>query len=240
MDFSKLVRNPAVVRETLHELDDNSLVTAKGCRIYIPARFAERGLAFVGVETYVIGILAIVVENNYSVMMVNAMIRIDPAETNTVSFGDTDYLEFVFHPGSVVIPNLDLAKTDTLTYKIYDEIIAKARVPWYLTYFDLAHIFDTAREHAGANIGNNREVTELLASVSARNPKNRVEYYRQIIDSEDDLKNNPPFYAPLKDVSLSATNAFNKLGGGYFRVGTVSAIVSPSERTERIEEIVLQ
>lgn len=240
MDISKLVRNPAAVSETLHELDDNSLVTAKGCRIYIPARFAERGLAFLGAETYVIGIFAIVVENVYSIMMVNAMIRIDPSEINTVGIGDDEYLEFVFYPGSQVIPNLDLAKTDTLTYKIYDEIIAKARVPWYLSYFDLAHIFDTAREHAGANIGANREVTELLVSVSARNDVNRVQYYRQVISDDEYLQRSPPMYAPLKDVSLSATNAINKLGGGYFRVGTVSAIVNPSERVERIEEILLQ
>lgn len=240
MDISKLVRNPAAVSETLHELDDNSLVTAKGCRIYIPARFAERGLAFLGAETYVIGIFAIVVENVYSIMMVNAMIRIDPSEINTVGIGDDEYLEFVFYPGSQVIPNLDLAKTDTLTYKIYDEIIAKARVPWYLSYFDLAHIFDTAREHAGANIGANREVTELLVSVSARNDVNRVQYYRQVISDDEYLQRSPPMYAPLKDVSLMATNAINKLGGGYFRVGTVSAIVNPSERVERIEEILLQ
>ncbi len=240
MDISKLVRNPAAVSETLHELDDNSLVTAKGCRIYIPARFAERGLAFLGAETYVIGIFAIVVENVYSIMMVNAMIRIDPSEINTVGIGDDEYLEFVFYPGSQVITNLGLVKTDTLTYKIYDEIIAKARVPWYLSYFDLAHIFDTAREHAGANIGANREVTELLVSVSARNDVNRVQYYRQVISDDEYLQRSPPMYAPLKDVSLSATNAINKLGGGYFRVGTVSAIVNPSERVERIEEILLQ
>lgn len=240
MDISKLVRNPAAVSETLHELDDNSLITAKGCRIYIPARFAERGLAFLGAETYVIGIFAIVVENVYSIMMVNAMIRIDPSEINTVGIGDDEYLEFVFYPGSQVITNLGLVKTDTLTYKIYDEIIAKARVPWYLSYFDLAHIFDTAREHAGANIGANREVTELLVSVSARNDVNRVQYYRQVISDDEYLQRSPPMYAPLKDVSLSATNAINKLGGGYFRVGTVSAIVNPSERVERIEEILLQ
>ena len=240
MDISKLVRNPAAVSETLHELDDNSLVTAKGCRIYIPARFAERGLAFLGAENYVIGIFAIVVDNFYSVMMVNAMIRIDPSEINSVTIGEDEYIEFIFYPGSTVISNLNLAKTDTLTYKIYDEVIAKARVPWYLSYFDLAHIFDTAREHAGANIGVNREVTELLVSVIARNPANRVQYFRQIVGDGEAQLNTSPAYAPLKDVSLSATNAINKRGGGYFRVGTVSAIVNPSERVERIEEILLQ
>lgn len=242
MDTSKLVRNPAGVLATLHEISDelllvDSLVTSAGCKIYVPSRFAERGLAVLGAETYIVGICAIVVGDQYGIMMVNAMIRIDPAENNRVIVNGDEYIEFVFYPGSVVIPNLKLAKTDTLTYKIYDEIIAKARVPWYLTYFDLAKIFDTARQHAGANIGGNKEVTELLISLSARNPKKRTEYYRQIIKDENDIHKLPPYYASLKDVSLSATNAVNKLGGGYFRNGTVSAINSPSERTERLEEI---
>jgi hypothetical protein len=237
MDITKLVRNPASVLATLHEMEDDSLVTSEGCKIYVPSRFAERGLAFLGAETYTIGIWAIVVGDQYGIMMVNAMIRLDPAEINRVMVGEDEYLEFVFYPGSVVIPNLKLAKTDTLTYKIYDEIIAKARVPWYLNYFDLAKIFDTARLHAGANIGSNKEVTELLISISARSRLMRTKYYRQVIESEEDVIKNPPYYASLKDVTLSATNAVHKLGGGYYRNGTVSAINSPSERTERLEEI---
>lgn len=237
MDTLPLIRNPASVLATLHEMEDDTLVTSTGCKIYVPSRFAERGLAFLGAETYIIGICAIVVGNQYGILMVNAMMGLDPAEINRVMFDGDEYLEFVFYPGSVVIPNLKLAKTDTLTYKIYDEIIAKAHVPWYLSYFDLAKIFDTAREHAGANIGANKEVTELLISIIARNPRIRTEYYRQVIQSENDLVKNPPYYASLKDVILSATNAVHKLGGGYFRNGTVSAINSPSERTERLEEI---
>lgn len=237
MDTSKLVRNPKSVLATLHSMEDDTLVTSTGCKIYVPSRFAERGLAFLGAETYIIGICAIVVGDQYGILMVNAMMRLDPAEINRVTVDGDEYLEFVFYPGSVVVTNLKLAKTDTLTYKIYDEIIAKARVPWYLNYFDLAKIFDTAREHAGANIGFNKEVTELLISISARNPKNRTEYYRQVIEAESDIKTKPPYYASLKDVTLSATNAVHKLGGGYFRNGTVSAINSPSERTERLEEI---
>lgn len=235
MDFASLTRNPAGVLATLHEIDDKTLVTEKGCNIYVPSRFVEHGLASLGAETYVIGIFTIVVGNIYGSMMVNAMINIDPAETNRVLINDDEYLEFVFPPGSVVIPNLYLAKTDTLVYKIYDEIIAKAKVPVYLTYFDLAKIFDTARKHAGANVGFYKEVTELLISISARNNKEKTQYYRQVMVDMHDLITNPPYFASLKDVTLSATNTTNKLGGGYFRNGTVSAINSPSERTERLE-----
>lgn len=237
MDTRKLVRNPTGVLATLHDMEDNSLVTSKGCKIYVPTRFAERGLAFLGAETYIIGICAIVVEDQYGMMLVNAMMRIDPAEINRVMVQGDEYLEFVFYPGSVVIPNLNLAKTDTLTYKIYDEIVAKARVPWYVNYFDLARIFDTAQMHAGANIGSNKEVTELLISIIARNAKRRDQFFRQSLDSEIDAINNPPYYASLKDVTLTATNALHKLGGSYFRNGTVSAINSPTERPERLEEL---
>lgn len=239
MDISKLIRDPARVLAHLHEMEDGSLVTSKECKLYIPSRFAERGLASLGADTYVVGICAFVMEGVYSIMMVNAMMRVDPSEINRAMVGEDEYLEFVFPAGSCVIPNLNLAKTDTLTYKIYDEIIAKARVPWYLNYFDLAKIFDTAKEHAGAGIGGNKEVTELLISIIARSNTERTRYYRQVIESEQDLLKNPPYYASLKDVTLSATNAVNKLGGGYFRDGVVSAINSPSERVERLEEILL-
>lgn len=237
MDISKLTRDPATVLASLHEMEDNSLVTSKTCKLYIPSRFAERGLASLGADTYVAGICAFVIEDRYGIMMVNAMMRIEPSEINRVMVGEDEYLEFMFVPGSKVISNLNLAKADTLVYKVYDEIISKARVPWYLTYFDLAKIFDTAQKHAGANIGAIKEVTELLVSVIARNNQDRRQYYRQITNNESDFKNNPPYYASLRDVSLSATNAVNKLGGGYFREGTISAINSPSERVERLEEI---
>lgn len=237
-DIRRLKRDPDKVLAVLHEMPDNTMVCSKACRIYVPTRFAEKGLAFIGAETYVIGIFAVVVEEAYGVMMVNAMMRIEPAETNRVMDGDDEYFEFVFTPGSVVIANLNLAKTDTLTYRIYDELIAKANVPWYLSYFDLAKLFDTARDYAGANIGGQREVTELLVSIISRNDKDRTVYYRQVI--EEQYGKEAPAFVPLKDVSLSATNTTNKLGGGYFRTGTVSAIVSPSTRVERLEGLLFQ
>lgn len=235
MDLAKLKRDPAAVLESFTEINDRTLVTKTGCKIYVPARFTEHDLAVLGAETYIVGILTIVVGQTYGSMMVNAMIRIDPSETNRVQVDGDEYLEFVFHPGSVVIPNLYLAKTDTLVYKIYDELIAKAKVPVYLTYFDLAKLFDTARKHAGANVGYYKEVTELLISLSARNFKDKKQYYRQVLETMHDFITNPPYFASLKDVTLSATNTTNKLGGGYFRNGTISAINSPSERTERLE-----
>lgn len=237
MDPSILIRDPEKVQSYLRELEDGRLVTTKGCKIYIPCRFEERDLASIGIETHIVGIYAMTVDDQYyAVSLVNARIRIEPTSTVRVTIHGDEYYEFMFEPGATVTPSLDLVKTDTLVYKIYNEIFAKGRVPWYLGYSELAKIFDSAKEHADANIGVNQEVTELLVSIIARDPDNRHKYYRQRVKTPEDLKT-PPAFIALRSVTYAATNTLNKLAGSYARDGLVSALVNPTERVERIEEL---
>lgn len=238
MNPKHLRRDAAKVQACLKELPDGRLVTTKLTRIYIPARFAERGLAEIGIETHIVGIYAISVEDTfYGISMVNAMMRIEPTSTMKVVIDEEEYYQFTFEPGSTVLPSVHLVKMDTLVYKIYDEIIAKGRVPWYLGYTELGKLFDTARKHAGANIGSNHGVTELIVSMISRDAKDRTKYYRQTIQSLDEMAKRPPAFIPMRSVTYAATNTTNKLAGSYFNEGLVSALVSPSERTERIEEL---
>lgn len=238
MDISQLKRDPFRVKTNLREVN-GQLVTVKGCKIYTPVRFSERGLASVSVETYIVGIYAMVFEDCYAVSLINAMQRITPTYRNKVTINGDEYYEFVFTPGSVVIASLDLVQTKTLVYQIYSEIVSKARVPWYLQYQDLAHLFDSAQQHAGANIGTDHEVTELIISMIARNPDDRTQYKRQTVVTEQDAQQ-PPCYVSLKSVAYSATNTLNKIAGSYMNDGIVSALVSPSDRVERIESLLRQ
>lgn len=238
MEVASLVRDAARVRAALHELPDGRVVTSKRMKIHIPARFAERDLAYVGVDNFILGIYAIILEDNfYAVSLVNAMIPIDPSETNRIKVHDVEYYEFVFEPGSTVYKTLNLVKTDTLTYMIYDEILSGGRIPWYVGYEELGKLFDTAQYHAGANIGGNQEVTQLIASIVARDPHDRTKYYRTAVETLSDLRSVQPVYVPLKSVEYGATSTLNKLGGSYFSLGVVSALNDPSDRTERIDDI---
>ena len=238
MDPRKLIRDPKRVLSTLKELPDGSLVTTKGCKIYIPTRFAERGLAQVGVEVRIVGIFAMVVEDTfYSTSLTNAMHHIDPSSSMKIMIDDDEYYEFSFDPGAKVLMSLDLVKNDVLTYSIYDEIISKARKPWYLSYLDLGRIFKSAKKHANANIGSNQEVTELLVSLISRDSDNRQLYYRQTVKSMHDVLVRPPAVIPMKSVQYAATNTFNKLAGSYFKDGVNSALVTPTDRVERIERL---
>ncbi len=236
--FQSLTRDAKRVTDTLEELDDGRLVTKKGCKIYIPARFAEQDLAYLGINNYIVGIYAIVVDDMYyGVSTVNAMINIDPTDSNKIKLEDSEYIEFIFAPGSTVFKSVNLVKIDVLTYKIYDEIFSKGRVPLYLDYNDLGGIFDTAKYHANANLGTTGEVTELIASMISRDSINKTKYYRTTVQSLSDVRNNPPAFIPMRSVAYAATNTTTRLGGSYFDKGVVSALVNPSDRVERIESL---
>jgi hypothetical protein len=241
MDIKQLERNAAKVHACLQETPDGRLIALEECKIYVPSRFEERGLMEHGVETYIVGIYAIVVEDKYlAVSMVNAMMRIKPSSAMKVKIRGTECYEFTFDAGSTIIASLNLVKNDVLVYKIYNEILSNGEIPWYLNYSDLGKLFDTAKLHAGANVGQNSEVTELIISLIARTPEDKVKYYRTIAQDEDIIQNKPATYVALKNVQYSATNTTDKLAGSYFGDALTSALINPSSKRERLESLLLK
>lgn len=239
MDIKKLIRDAEKIHSVLVELPDGRLVTKKALKIYVPVRFEEHGLAYIGIETIIVGIYAMVLDDTYyAISLVNAMIKIEPTSIIKIDVNGVGYYEFSFDAGAVVMSSTNLVKNDSLVYLIYDEIISKARVPWYVSYIDLGKLFNTSMYHAGANIGGNHEITELMVSLISRDNHDRHKYYRQTIKNLDDVISKPPTYISLKSVAYSATNTTNKLAGSYFHSGVVSALVDPSTRVERIEKII--
>lgn len=238
MEINHLIRDAAKVKEALTELSDNRLVTSKSLKIIIPARFQEKGLAYLGQDTDIIGIYAIIVEDTYyAISLVNAMVPIKPSNIERVKINGDEYIQFIFNPGDTVIKNLNLVKTDTIVYRIYDELFSKGNIPWYIGYNDLAHIFDSTIKHSGAPIGKNREITELIVSLIARNVKDKTQYYRTIVNSQSDVINNPPTFIALRDVTHAASNTLNRLAGSYMSQGIVAALNNVSEKQERIESL---
>lgn len=238
MDISQLVRDAKYVHACLQEFPDGSLIALKPCKIYIPARFEVIGLADIGIETQILGLAAIVFEDKYyGVLNVNAMVRINPARIERIKIDNIEYLEFHFNKGGVITPNLNLFVQDSILFDIYDEIISAAKVPWYMSYSDLGNLFSTAQEHAGASIGKNPEVIEIVIAKIARQSQDRSLPYALLSTEPEKLFKTKPTYVPLRSVIFSATNTTTKLAGSYMQHGVISAIVRPTEEVERIEAI---
>ncbi len=236
MDPKKLTRDASKVHAALKELEDGSVVTVRGCKIYIPARFAEQQLAVLGNETNICGLFAIVVDDQYyGVSSAIAMMRIEPTVTNTVKVGEDEYLEFVFDPGSTVISSTELVKADTLIYLIYSEIMAKGNVPWFMGYEDMGRLFESAPHHAGVSVGANFAVIEMIMAAISRSEKDRTKYFRHQLNDRQDLGTQVPTFIPLRSVTYGASNTTAKLIGAYWEEGLTSALVNPTETVEPIE-----
>lgn len=238
MDTSRFVRDPSKVHAALRVMDDKSVVTSRGVKIYVPERYVEKDMADIGSETYIVGIFAIVVDDKYyGVSTANAMMRIKPTTISTVKFDQDTYLEFAFEPGSIVIATTKLIRSDTLVYYIFDEFIAKGRIPWFLGYEDLAKLFDSADHHAGVPLAAHHSILEMFAAAIARVNTNRAKYYRHQVEKQTDSIEKPPAFIPLRSITYGATNTTAKLTGSYFSEGLNSALANPSERHEQIEDL---
>lgn len=238
MDYSKWKRDPNKVKSILSVQSDGSVVTSKSCVIYIPKQFEEKQLANISADVYIVGIFAMVVDNEYfSISLTNAMMGISPTSISTVKFDEDSYLEFYFAPGSVVFTNIKLIRDDSLVYKIFDQIVAKGHVPWYLGYEDMAKLFSSADKFAGVDFNKSHSILEMFAAAIARDTKDRSQYYRHSVKSAVAAAREPPTFIPLRSIVLGTTNTTSKLLGSYWDDGLTSALVNPSEKTEKIEEL---
>lgn len=238
MKSSQFIRDASKVYAVLKETEQEELIATKPIKVYIPARYPEHDLAIFENEITFLGVCAFVVDDKYyGVSVVPAMMRSEPTLVNTVNIDDVDYIEMTYDPGALVIANLKLVKIDNLMYRIYDELVAKGRVPWYLGYEDLGKLFEHSKYHAGVRIGSNPAVFEMIVAAICRNPDDVKQYYRQSVRSREDLALRPPTIIPLRAVSYGATNTIAKLMGSHFNENVTSALVSPGERVERVERL---
>lgn len=238
MALKGFTRDPAKVKANLVVMDDKSVVAKKPCRIVVPARFQERDLVSLGSDTYILGIFAMILEDNtYAISMTDAMMQIDPTTTETIIMNGDQYLQFSFEKGSRVFVTIDLVKNTLMLYNIFNEFISKGNVPWYIEYEDLPHIFDTAEYHAGAKVGGNHAIYEYICAMVGRVDNNRQLHYRHYAKTHQDEITHPPVFVPFRSVIYNAPDTTAKLLGSYASDGLTSALVHPSEKTQSIESL---
>jgi hypothetical protein len=236
VDISQLKHDPTYIARYLEATDDKQIITKQGCKLYIPARYVDKNLALIGNDIYILGVYGLVMQGRWAFSSSACMIKIEPLGQNKVQIGDYEYIEFEFLPGSTLIANTDVVREDTLLYSLFDYFVDGGRIPWYLPYEEYGTLFDNAAYFTGVRLGAHPAIMQMIISTTARNPADRVQYYRQILKSAEDLKQ-PPVYVPYKSVLYGPKTTTSRLMGAYFDAGLVSALNNPTERTERIETL---
>ena len=237
MDFGKLIRDADKVKAQLKELPNSSVVTLHGCKIYIPARYVEQGLAFIGNENYIFGMYAMVVgDTYYAVSNACTLLHIHPSGTSTVRCNDTDYYEFSFDPGTTVITTTNAVRDDVLPYKMYKEFVEMGKVPCYFDYVDCANMFVSVPHFCGVELGATEAIVSAIGSSICKNPKDLTQPYSFTLRNIEERRKVPFAVVPFRDVQFGATNTTAKIMGSYSDQALTSALVNPSQRNEGIED----
>lgn len=237
--MSKLIRDPKKVLEQLVENKNGEIICKVNCKIQVPERFSTIGLGQIGINTFTYGCLAIILESGeYAVMNMNALVELNPTRLVIVKIDGINYHQFEFDAFQTVIKTKTIVKRDAIIYNVFDEFIFKGKVPWYVDYDTLGKLFDTAAEYSGSDVSKNEDVIEFLASLISHYKNDRDSLLRNKITSYSDTSGDKITYIPLSSVFYSVNSTMNKLAGSYFNDGVISALVNPSDKVEKLEQII--
>ncbi len=238
MDIDHLKRDAVGVHAALKEVG-NQLIATKECKIYVPEHYIGSFLGSMDEDGIrILGVYGITVDDKiFASSICCALVSIDPSTVNVVNIQGDNYMEFVFQKGETVIKNVNLVRMSSLAYRVYDEIIAKGKIPWYLDYSGLCTLFDSAIEHADVNLGVDIAIMEMIGSSMARNVDDKTMFYRHVVKNKTDREKIDPSFVGLRSVAYGATNTAAKISGPHLQEGLTSALVTKSVRTESIEEL---
>ena len=231
------VRKADVIHNDWVPQADGSIVTKAGCKIYIPARWTEQRLAFIGNETVIFGFFAVLVGDAYGVCNAATMVSIRPGSSRQVNINGYGYIEFSFDPGTVVVRNLNCVMDDTMPYQMYREFIEMGKVPPYMEYSDVCNMFESCSELCGVTLGANEAVLSAIASSIIKDPNDLNRSFAFRIDSILEQTKLRGAVVPFRDVQYGATNTTAKIMGSFSDLAVTAALVNPSERSEDFEDL---
>ncbi|ATA65440.1 virion-associated protein [Serratia phage Moabite] len=238
MDISALKRNADAVKATLEETKQGSLVTKTGCRIQIQESFRSKKLISMGIETLIVGFFTMInPDGSYAVTTTPSMFRTKPASIKTVEIKGVSYYELTYKPGQTVFASLDLLKDNTLLYYLFEEVLARGRIPWFMSYTDLSNFFTLSPYYTGTHLVATPSIGEMIVAQIARQDSNRRLPLRQSVKKYSDVYTIPYSWIPLRNVVDGSTDTTTKISGSYTADGLDSAIVNPNTVIQPIEAI---
>lgn len=225
------------VKATLKENPNGSLITTTGCRIFIQESFRSKQLISMGKRIMIVGFMAIVVENNYCVSTTPSMMEITPSKTRLVEIDGMSFYEFTFEKNTTMVKSLDLVKDNQLLYSLFEEVLARGRVPFFYDYLSLSTFFSGMFKYTGSSLTDTVAVEEMIIAQLARSSKNRKIPLRNFIQVKEDIFRIPFTWIPLRNVVDGSSDTVAKIAGSYAADGLDSAIVNPTDKVQPIERI---
>jgi len=234
LDVAKLKHNPDIIRKLFLNKKD-SIIATDDFYILFPERYINKNLAVMGSVVKLLSVYAVVDKDmNYAVVSAPIIMDIIPVNVTSVIVNGVVNKVLFIGSGEVFIPNRNAIKSDQFMYDVFDEFLLQGKVPWYITYDRLSDLLLESVRYAGSNIGNNPLAMEIIASIIARDPDDKLLPYREALAAGTKSETT---YVGLNNVYYSYDNTLSKIMGGYMRTGITTAIVNKEKETTKVSAL---
>ena len=235
MKLAQFTRDPKKIKDSVVFSEEGSAVAKRDCQILVPNSWCNTDLVQIGHQTYICSIYMIKDDRDfYAVSIANCMVRIEPSSMDIVELEGKEYLSFEFDKGATIFPSTKVVRNNKLIYSIFEEFVAKGRVPVFMNYTDLGRIFDSSKYYADVELASTPTIVHAMISTIARDPDNPQIYFRQTTSGEDLERVK---FIPMRNSIHAATNTTARMVGSYFSDNLDSALINPQEKEEQIESL---
>ena len=235
-DVSSLKRDADFIKKHLSVVKDGNVKTSHDCYISIPVAFEDKKIVTLGEITQIMGSFAIIMGDKYALFNSLTSYNIKPNVTAIEKINDTPYFKFEFKKGSTFIESLSTIKNGVLAYEILNMYLFRGKVPWYITYDDLAKTFDTAAKHSGLALDANPEILEMLVSLSSRQSSDTSKTLRHLQNNR--LSPSDITFVALANIAFGPGTSFTRLLGNYQEGGVITSLTAEDTTTDNVEEVI--
>lgn len=208
------------------------IFTGKELIIKIPKRYEVYDLLHVGNNVKTLGIVDLEFDQKERAgLMLLANIKIHPSSITQTEIKGLTYYVLTLNKGDIFIDGTDIIQDSTIAYSIFVEFVSYGKLPYFISYDDIATLFDTAERMTGSNLDMDHVIFEMIYAHLFRDPNDIMKFYRHT-----DLKT-PPVNIPLRSITAGPQSTTAKIMGSYFPEGLNSALVHPSKERHVIEDL---
>jgi len=225
-------RDKKFIEQNLYK-KGNQILTKQVTIIEIPKWYMDKNLLEIQDIVEVYGIFAIIIGEKYSVSIIPTLITTNPIRVEEVKRDEEIYVQLTYGKDSVIIENTSVIKNEILSYTFFEKFCLYAKIPWFMEYEDIIHVFDNLKKYAKSSLGDNYLASELVVSFIARTEKDKSVFYRQ--KPSDNI-----FYIDLINPMFSSLNTVSRIAGAYFNDGLISALIQKEKKPNKLEQLVRQ
>ena len=210
-----------------------SILEAESAQVFVPQRYNIHDLLDFGDITKVLGVFEVQISGepvNYHLYL-PSMLTMCPSSISQRTIDETAYYVFNFKRGDVFLTTNVMMKQDYILSKMFIEFIRNGNIPSFLTYDQMARMFDVAQVTCGVTLPVPHATFEMIFAHCCRDPKDLNRKYRY-----SDKKDNPVFLG-LRNVTHVRDSTTARLVSSHFLEGANSAIVNQIEQRSETEDM---